>query len=137
MHLVLIVTIFLWGGGMTFALIMASRLATQQAELGRPRLASQLLVRGGACLAAGVSLASLSLSASIVGHLVEVWRYVPLAWLGCSAPLILPTGRAPLLHFHVSHVTLVGASFGLTIAFAVSLALYVLVTLFRTQPILG
>ncbi|MBM3947247.1 MAG: hypothetical protein FJ315_07625 [SAR202 cluster bacterium] len=137
MHLLLITTIFLWGGGMLFALFMASRLVTERDEMGRPRLLSQFLVRGGACLAAGVGLASLSVAASIVGHIVEVWRYMPLAWLACCVPLLFPTGRLPLLSIRVSHVALVGASFGLTMAFGFSLALYVLITLLRTQPILG
>ncbi len=137
MHLLLIATLFIWGGGMMASLLMATRLVHEEADHGRASLLSHVIVRGGACLATGLALVSLSVITSITSHIVEVWRFLLPAWAACSAPLLLPTGKAPLFGVRISPVTLVGASFGLTIAFALSLALYVLVTLFRTQPILG
>ena len=135
MSLLVLVTLVLWGGGMAAALWSAGNLLVlEEAEPGRARLRGQVLARGSACLAAGLGLASLSALASITSDFRDVWRFMLPTWAACSAPLLLPTGRAPFLGIRVSPLTLVGISIALTIAFGLAIALYLLLRLVLSHP---
>lgn len=134
MSLIILLTLVVWAGGITASLVMARDLLRDKAELSRGPLWLEVKTRGGACLAAAGGLVSLAAVASITSDFHSVWVYVPPAWLASSIPLMLPTGRAPLLRFQVSHLTLVGVSIALTIAFGLSIAFYHLARLLQSHP---
>lgn len=137
MALLVVIVMMIWGGGAIFALFYARDHLSDEAlqENDTPPMRAQIKGRLVAFGTLGLGLLSLGAMTSAVSGPGKgaLWPLVGAALLISSAPLLLPTGKLPVLG-RISAVTLVTTSVTLSVLSGVALAAYYVLRLILTHP---